>query len=184
LIAFIWWGVSAVVSAIKGPDVLENPQTCIEAVKKAIDNGDIEKAAGICTSYTDKHGASNISTAFAMVGKAYIENNEYDQAISLVHDVYDLWEVEMNLRKSIVDLCINKGEYDKAEDYGDLESDGDSRYFDYLCKCIDHMKGNGIPKEKIKQFIDRKKGNIDPVYGEWDTKEDPTKRLYEYAGIK
>lgn len=182
LIGFIWW----IASAIKGPDALENPQTCIEAVKKAIENGDIEKAAGFCTSYTDKHGIfdnDKIATAYAMVGKAYIENNEYDKAISLVDGGFDLENVEINLRKSIVDLCINKGEYDKAEAYGDFRYDGYERYFDYMCKCVDHMKENGKSKEEIIKFIERKKGNPDTSYGNWDPEKDP-QRLYEYAGLQ
>ena len=175
LIGFIWW-------CVKGPDALENPQTCIEAVKKAIDNGDIEKAAGFCTSYTDKHGTldnDKITTAYAMVGKAYIDNNEYDKAISLVHDGWELEGVEMDLRKSIVDLCINKGEYDKADDYGRFDYDDYERYFDYVCKCVDHMEENGKSKAEIKKFIDRKKET--PDY-HWDSKD--YQRLYEYAGLR
>lgn len=175
LIGFIWWGV-------KGPDALDNPQTCIEAVKKAIDNGDIEKAAGFCTSYTDKHGKYNstkIATAYAMVGKAYIENNEYDKAISLFNDFSELEGVEMDLRKSIVDLCINKGEYDKADDYGRFDYDDYDRYFDYICKCVDHMKENGKSKEEIKKIIDRKK---ETPGARWDSKV--YQRLYEYAGLR
>ena len=181
LIGFIWWGVSAIASAIKGPDALDNPQTCIEAVKKAIDNGDIEKAAGFCTSYTDKHGTfdnEKIATAYAMVGKAYIENNEYDKAISLVDD-YHLQRVEINLRKSIVDLCINKGEYDKADDYGNFRSDGYEGYFEFICKCVDHMQENGKSKEEIKKFIDRKK---EAPGIRWDSED--YERLYEYAGLR
>ena len=182
LIGFIWWGVSAIASAIKGPDALDNPQTCIEAVKKAIDNGDIEKAAGFCTSYTDKHGDidnDKITTAYAMVGKAYIDNNEYDKAISLVDDGWELEGVEKDLRKSIVDLCINKGEYDKADDYGKFASGGYDRYFDYICKCVDHMKENGKSQEEIKKFIDRKK---EAPGSRWDSKD--YQRLYEYAGLR
>ena len=182
LIGFILWGVSAIASAIKGPDALDNPQTCIEAVKKAIDNGDIEKAAGFCTSYTDKHGTSDndkIATAYAMVGKAYIDNNEYDKAISLVDDGWELEGVEKDLRKSIVDLCINKGEYDKADDYGRFDYDDYDRYFDFVCKCVDHMEENGKSKEEIKKFIDRKKEV--PDY-HWDSKD--YQRLYEYAGLR
>ena len=85
----------------------------------------------------------------------------------------------MNLRKSIVDLCINKGEYDKADDYGYFAYGGYDRYFDYICKCVDHMKENGKSKEEIKKFIDRKKEAPGSL---WDSKD--YQRLYEYAGLR
>lgn len=186
ILLLLWWAIGSIVSAFKGPDALENPQTCIEAVKQAINDGNFDKAAGYCTAYTDKHGIfsnDKITTAYAMASKAYIENGEYDKAISLVDGVWEMEDVELNSRKQIVKKCIEDGKYDEAESYGDFEYDGFARYFDYLCKCIDHMKSKGDSNQAIKSFIDRKINTPQDRYGKWDSKTMPAK-IYEYAGIK
>ena len=179
LLGLILWGGYSI---FKGPDVENDPKACIAAVKKAIESGDIDKAAAYCTAYDRHHIASDIATGYALTSKAYMEAGQYQEALSLVHGDFFLSDIEFNLRKEIVNKCISEGEFDKAEDYGDFRYDGYARYYDYICKCIDYMKSHGESNQKIKMFIDRKITRPDPGYGEWDPQTYPAK-LYKYAGI-
>ena len=165
------------------PDPANNPQDCINAVVSALNNGDIDKAVGFCATFKNNHplDADDIAAAYTAITKAYIEKGDYDKAINMVQGVYNLEELESDLRKEICDRCIAVGEYDKAENYANFEYDGYARYYDYMCKCIDHMKANG-KKDMIKQFIDRKIETPDPGYGHWNRSIHPAK-IYQYAGL-
>ena len=185
-----WYVLLAIILAIVaaciwlGPDVKDDPKACIEAVKGAVDNKDLEKAAGYCKAFVGEHplDADDIATAFSMTANAFVEEGKYDEAISLVDGVHFIEEVAFNVRKSICSKCIENGDFDKAEDYGNFRYDGYARYFDFMCKCIDYMKSHSESSQKIKMFIDRKITTPDPSYGEWDPKTFPAK-LYEYAGL-
>ena len=185
-----WYVLLAIIVAIVaaclwlGPDVKNDPQACIEAVKKAVDKGNLEKAAGLCKGFVNKHplDGEDIGNAFTMTAKAYVDEGKYDQALSLLEGVNMISEIEISVRKEIVKKCVDEGEFDKAEDYGNFRYDGYARYFDYMCQCIDYMKNHNESLQKIKSFIDRKINTPDPSYGKWDPKSFPAK-LYEYADL-
>ena len=185
LFILLWWGTSTILSSIKGADPSDDPKACIGAVKGAIENKNLEEAAGYCKAFANKHplDADDIATAFSMTANAFVEEGKYEEAISLVDGVYDIEMVAFNVRKYICSKCIEKGDFDKAENYGNFRYDGYARYFDYMCQCIDYMKSHNESLQKIKSFIDRKINNPDPEYGKWDPKTHPAK-LYEYAGLK
>lgn len=187
LFILLWWGTSTILSSIKGADPSDDPKACIGAVKGAIDNKNFEEAAGYCKAFVNKHplDAEDIATAFSMTANAFVEEGKYDEAISLVDGVYSisLVQLQLKLRNDICSKCIEKGDLDKAENYGNFRYDGYARYFDYMCQCIDYMKSHNESQQKIKSFIDRKINTPDPRFGEWDPKTHPAK-LYEYAGLK
>lgn len=185
-----WYVLLAIIVAIVAvciwsrPDVKNDPKACIEAVKGALGNKNLEEAAGYCKAFVNEHPlkADDIATAFSMTANAFVEDGKYEEAISLVDGVYDIETVAFNVRKDICSKCIEKGDFDKAENYGNFRYDGYARYFDYMCQCIDYMKSHNESLQKIKLFIDRKINTPDPKYGEWDPKTYPAK-LYDYAGL-
>ncbi len=158
------------------PDVKNDPKACIAAVKEAVGNKNLEEAAGYCKAFINEHPLyyGDISPAISMTTNAFVEEGRYEEAISLSDN--------KDIRIAICSKCIEKGDFDKAEQYGDFEYDGYARYFDYMCQCIDYMKSHNESLQKIKLFIDRKINTPDPSYGKWDPKTYPAK-IYNYAGL-
>ncbi len=185
ILVLLFWGGCSVVSWIKGPDIAEDPQACIEAVNNAIAEGNIDQAVTYCEAYFKENSGylyraeEEIAPATNAIIIAYANGNNYDRAISMMNSSTD-----SSIRLSVMSKCIEAGEYDLAE--ASVPA-GHSHYYNYLCKCIDHMNAHGRSND-IQGFIDRKITYYDDSYShvlgeEWSQKN-IRKRLLEYAGIK
>ena len=160
-------------------DIKNDPAECIKAINEAIASGDIAKAEEYVATYENWKG--DIESGINAVANAYIDNGELDKAATFIDSAS--W-INDQTRVKLRDKFIEAGRYDDAESssyfgYGDA-----SEYYDFLCKCIDHMQDNG--NTRIKAFIDRKIAKFDDIsLGETNWQQNSVKsRLYQYAGVR
>jgi len=127
LIVAVIWGISAVWSAIKGPDptdMKDDAQATIEAVNQSIKEGNIDNAISYCAAYASKHGRYDMKPAYKAIANAYIEKGEYDKAQNIL-------------------------------DFSQFDLGQTSEYTDFLSTCVMKIiETEG--KEKAKKFILRK----------------------------
>jgi hypothetical protein len=167
-----------------------DPQLCVQGINEAIDKGDLLKAESIYTSYynenndiLDDDGLLAVEPALENLCRAYIEKGDLKKALALIPK---LNENEDEMRYIIVQKYVELGQYEEADNCGGNFNYDPTKYFNFVCSCVDHMKEKG-EKSKIKSFIDRKAPRFksmlyDESDPEWQV--DPVKkRLYEYAGI-
>ncbi len=166
------------------PDPTEDPAVCVKDAIEAVKNGNLSDAEAICAGFSkgSDREAEKIIDAYSAICHAYVEQGNFERAISLIGGKRGFYDFEMNLRSTIQEKCINSGNYDDADKYT-IWYLRQSDYYDFICKCIDHMKKNGKSAE-LKSFIDRKvvKFQNDPNYKEWSP-EIVKPKLYEYAGV-
>lgn len=181
----IIWGLCSLCSAIKGPDVKDDPKATTEAISKAIQEGDLGKAEEYFNAYREEHGTREIKPISVALAKALIESGDLSAAEGLLRDRRYINDDDINWR--IQEEFIKVGDYQRAEacvDWTREQFMGD-HYYRFLCKCIDQMKENGDPKNAIKSFIDR----TTVRYNDYKTSDKMwqmsavKKRLQEYAGL-
>ena len=167
-----------------------DPQLCVQAINEAIKNGDLLKAESIYTSYynenndiLDYDGLLAVDPALDNLCRAYIEKGDLKKALALIPK---LNENEDELRYTVIQKYVELGQYEEADNCGENFNFEPTKYFDFVCSCIDHMKEKG-ETSKIKSFIDRKAPRFKSMlYDESDPEWQVApvkKRLYEYAGI-
>ena len=172
------------------PDPTSDPKACIDAAMEAVQKGNLEEAEAICAGFTQgsSYSAKEIKDAYTAICKAYVEKGDYDRAIRLIDGNIELNDLLQSVRKEISEKCLKAGNYDDADKYMDFAYHREqSEYYDFLCKCIDHMKENGKTSDIIS-FIDRKaeKMEMDPNHPELTKQWDPQlvkQKLIKYAGL-
>ena len=178
-VAFIL--VVIIISAIPtAADVKYDPAECIKAINEAIASGDIAKAEEYVATYENWKG--DIESGINAVANAYIDNGELDKAATFIDSAS--W-INDQTRVKLRDKFIEAGRYDDAESSGHFGYGDASEYYDFLCKCIDHMQDNG--NTRIKAFIDRKIAKFDDITYSDDTywqQNSVKSRLYQYAGVR
>ena len=172
------------------PDPTSDPKVCIDAAIEAVQKGNLEEAEAICAGFTkgSSYSAKKIKDAYTAICEAYVEKGDYDRAISLFDGNVEFYDLLQSIRKEISEKCLKAGNYDDADKYRDFAYHREqSEYYDFLCKCIDHMKENGKTSE-VESFIARKaeKMEMDPNHPESTKQWDPQivkQKLIKYAGI-
>lgn len=173
--------VIIIISAIPtAADVKNDPAECIKAINEAIASGDIAKAEEYVATYENWKG--DIESGINAVANAYIDNGELDKAATFINSTS--W-INNQTKVKLLDKFIEAGRYDDAESSGHFGYGDASEYYDFLCKCIDHMQDNG--NTRIKAFIDRKIAKFDDITYSDDTywqQNSVKSRLYQYAGVR
>lgn len=151
LIGAIYAGISSLNKAIKGPDPTEEPEICVEAIKKAISNDDIVEAESIFAKYYAKHGLSHIGTGVASITDYYFENGNLDKVATYIEKMFG--SDEKVYKERLQNAYIELGEYEKAESFkgksGIYKSD-----IPFFSKVVKHMKKSGMSKNEIKAYIE------------------------------
>ena len=94
LFVAVLWGINAIWSVIKGPDLSDSPQAVIESVKKALDSGDVLQAESYCADYMQKH-------------------NDYDE----LRAIMGAYDAIISYHTSHVNDLIKSGDLDTASDF-------------------------------------------------------------------
>ncbi len=123
------------------PDPTKDPDICVKDAIEAVKNGNLSEAEAICTGFSKgiDYEAEKIIDAYSAICNAYVEQGNFERAISLIDGKLGFYDLEKNLRGIVQEKCINSGNYDDAEKYTKW-SWRQSDYYDFICKCIDHMK--------------------------------------------
>ncbi len=132
----------------------------IARINKLIAEDNLPEAENNCYALEEFYSAD---ASFAALAEAYWKNGNVEKALKMDEEVrYSGYTPEYSsasaIRIEIQNYYISKGDYDKAEkliDYNFHSHSNNESYFDFLCKCIDHMRDNG-QDVKAKAYARRK----------------------------
>lgn len=180
--------LAIVIMIVSRPTPEKDAATCVEAVQQAIKRGNITKAENYCTAYTNRQGPwsrGDIESAIYSVTEAYIAAGEVEKAeqfCTVYGFIGSSYYEDHPIVLKVQDAYIKLGKYDEAEKCVDYSSP--SEYFEFLCKCLDHIIEND-GRTEAKSFIDRKIYYYTTTYYGQEWKQDAVRsRLYQYAGIE
>lgn len=178
--------VLSVVYGIFSEDYSDSPQETIDAMNKAIDDDNLDKAAKYFFAYREANGRSydgDIQIAINKLAKAYIKKGLYEEANAMQGQ--DLHTCASKINWYLQDQFIAVGEYEMADKCIDWWGATDKHY-NFICKCIDHMKETGVSDSKIKSFIKKMTVRYDSYLTHKTEWQQPAvqERLLDYAEIK
>lgn len=167
-------------------DYSNSPQKTIEAMNKAIDDDNLDEAAKYFFAYREANGSAcydDIQIAINKLAKAYIKKGLYAEANAMQGEDHYIYASKINWY--LQDEFIAVGEYEMADKCIDWGGATDEHY-NFICKCIDHMKETGVSDSKIKSFIKKMTVRYDSSLTHRTEWRQPAvqERLLDYAEIK
>jgi ribosomal protein S17E len=172
-------------ACLPSPD--NDPQALMEAVNECIADGDFGQAEAYITAFAQNEGYGPAQDAAVVLVNAYLAQNQLDKAFSYASTARFVGEYTYELTaagSAIMTKFIEAGRYDDAEKCQNWHGKT-SDYYDFLCRCIDHMLETG-KTHRVKSFIERKIGHYGPRLTHEEEWQQPAvkERLYKYAGIE
>lgn len=139
---------------VKSRSPKTNYDTCVEAVLKAVDKGNLEKAQSYINNYS---GHYYIPKAYGSLCVAYINAGEVEKAKKLVKKYPN--KHEDVVCKPLYDYLMENGLYEEAEEYIPGESYGnnisDEAYYNYIKKSLEIICQKAGARE-AKKFLTKK----------------------------
>ena len=160
VIIVIIGGIGSILSALKGPDVTEDAETCIKAMHEAIEAKDFIKAEGLYKNY--HKGKSKLDPATLELALAYVEDDKVEKAIQLTDECY-------KIKDPVAKALLKKKYYNEAWIL--------YKGYEEACSIVDAMRETG-DNAQIKPFVEK---TID-YFGDYEGSN--YWKLRNYAGLK
>lgn len=139
---------------VKSRSPKTNYHTCVEAVLKAVDEGNLEKAQSYINNYS---GHYRIPNAYGSLCAAYVNSGEVEKAKKLVKKYP--YKHEDVVCKPLYEYLMENSLYEEAEEYIPGNSYGDNisdeAYYDYIKKSIEIICQKADARE-AKKFLKKK----------------------------
>ena len=128
-------------------------ELCIQAVNKSVNKDNLKQARNFIEGY--KNDKDEIMESYVTLLSKYFDEGMWEDAKSLV-EFYGQGQYTGDLNRGLFNYLLATGEYDKAEEYINVEAKPtDKEYYDYIEECVNMMCQAGM-LAPAEQFVAKK----------------------------